>query len=483
MKESLYLRIINALLLPGLEKSISLKDPDASMALSEASPIDKKIIPSSIIKIERLTETVKAGFIPEPNDPGFIKSFQEALENNIKKTELLLKILSGKEIKKISIEKGEELQGICYKYLIIIRSDKQEQTVEVIIESRFFNILYPPLKRNTVHENIIKEISPFFEKPDHLWPSLVSVIETLPQTKLSDLFNSMLQKSYINPYQIAAVINLYPDLKNKIFVSISNNIQKDIAFIFNKYKGLNRITKRDGICAVYTIEEALKKLLLEGTGEYSDELLYISAIFKKIYRYSIFQKKNFMQRIDEIEKKNLMDRIIPLCTDKILKRAFYSSRNEGNDILKKYISENRISEIFDFEESITLEQKIEAEVEFIKAYRKASVLNGNQDHESFAYLIESMQGKKDFYHLLSETGWYTLSTALKGADTKTVKKITDNLPAVPAAIINDILKGLLNPDIIHDEKQIFSARKTCVEKIFSLYIDCFIDVEYQDFSE
>lgn len=476
MKERLYLRIINTLLLPGLEKIIVKKDPTSSIALSAAASFNEKIIPSLVIKIERLTETIKAGFVFDSHDQAFIKLFKEVLKNNIRKTEFLLKILSEKEIKKITLEQGEEMQGICYKYLMIIKSKNKEQNVEVIIEGRFFNILYPQLKSTFVHENIIKEISPFFEKPDHLWPSLVTVIETLPLYKLSDLFNSMMQKSYITPYQIGAAITLYPDLKNKILMSISKNLQKDISFIFNKYKGLNRITKRDGICAVYAIEEALKKLLLEGTGEYSDELLYISEIFKKIYRYSIFQKKNFIQHINEIEKKNLMDKIIPLCNDKTLRRAFYSSNNNEKNILKKYISEKRINEIFDFKENITFEKKIEAEIEFISAYRKVSVLNLNQNHESFSFLIASMQSKKDFSRLLSETGWYILSTALKGSETKTIKKVTNNLPAIPAAIINDVLKGLLNPDIIHDEKQIFRARNSCVEKILSLYFNCFIDL-------
>ena len=73
MKESLYLRIINALLLPGLEKGIRSKYPNPSIALSGAAPVNEKTIPSIIIKIERLTETIKAGFIPESDDPGFIK--------------------------------------------------------------------------------------------------------------------------------------------------------------------------------------------------------------------------------------------------------------------------------------------------------------------------------------------------------------------------------------------------------------------------
>jgi ribosomal protein S3AE len=93
-----------------------------------------------------------------------------------------------------------------------------------------------------------------------------------------------------------------------------------------------------------------------------------------------------------------------------------------------------------------------------------------------------MNGKDDFYRLLSETGWYTLSTALKGTDIKIIKKVTDNLPHVPSAIIKDILKGRLNPDIVHDEKQIFRARKITVEKILSLYSDCLINLESHDFS-
>jgi len=366
MKETLYLRIITAILLPGLEEKIRKEYPGTSMALSQASPVYEKKIPSSAVKVERLTETVKAGFIPDSNDPYFIKSFNETLFKNIKKTEFLLKVLSGKEIKKISISIDEDLQGICYRYFITFHSGNHEHNVEVIIESRFFNILYPPLKSSTVHENIIREISPFFEKPDLLWPSLEPVVDSLPVVKLSDLFNLMIQKKDITPYQTGAVITLYPHLKDRIFSALSKNIQKDVEFAIRSYKGFNRITKMDGICALYTVEEALKKLLLEGTGKYIDELVYISEIFIKINRYSLIQKKNFMERINEIEKNRLMDKVIPQCNDIVLRRAFISPES-GIDILKKYIPEKRINEIFDVEEQITLEQRIEAEIEFIKA--------------------------------------------------------------------------------------------------------------------
>jgi hypothetical protein len=481
MKESLYLRIITALLHPGLEEEIRKKYPHTSMALSQASPVYENIIPSSAVKVERLTETVKAGFIPDSNDPYFIKKFNETLKKNINKTGFLLRVLSGKEIKKISISRDEDLQDICYKYYISFHSEKHEHNVEVIIESRFLNILYPPLKSSKVHDNIIEEISPFFEKPDLLWPSLEAVVESLPRVELSGLLNSMIQRSDITPYQTGAVITLYPHLKDKILSALSKNIQKDVEFAINRYKGINSITKTDGICALYTVEEALKKLLLEGGEKYSDELVYISQIFRKIKRYSHIQKKDFMEMIDQIEKNRIMEKVIPLCKDIVLSRAF-SSPESGKDILKKYIPEKRINEIFELGEKITLEQRIEAEIEFIKACRKVSIMSGQRGHESFSFLIASMNGKDDFYRLLSETGWYTLSTALKGTDIKIIKKVTDNLPHVPSAIIKDILKGRLNPDIVHDEKQIFRARKITVEKILSLYSDCLINLESHDFS-
>ena len=481
MKESLYLRIINTILLPGLDQITWRDGTHSSMAISPAVPAYKDEIPSSVIEVERLTETVKAGFITVSNDPYFIKTFNENLEQNINKTEFLLKVISGREIKKVSLNRNKKLNGICYKYHLIIQSEGNEHYIEVIIESRLLNILYPPLKSTLVYDNIIQEISPFFEKPDFLWPSFEPVVESLPVEKLSDLFNRMMQKNDITPYQIAASIIIYPHLKEKIFSSLSKNIQKDLEFIINRYKGRNRISKMDGICALYTVEEALKKLFLESGVKYSDELAYISEILRKINNYRLFQQKDFKERINQIENKGLMEKVIPLCSDTVLRRSF-TGKDLGKNILRKYLTEKRVEEIFDIKEKISLEEKIEAEIEFIKISRKIFIMSGNKGHESFSYLIASMNSKNDFYRLLSETGWYTLSSALKGADINIVKKVIDNLPHVASAIIKDILKGKLNPDIIHDEKQIFRARKITVEKILSLYYDCLIDLEIHDFS-
>jgi hypothetical protein len=57
MKETLYLRIITAILLPGIEQRIGNKYPRSTMALSQVSPvnINKREIPSSVIEVERLT--------------------------------------------------------------------------------------------------------------------------------------------------------------------------------------------------------------------------------------------------------------------------------------------------------------------------------------------------------------------------------------------------------------------------------------------
>ena len=314
-----------------------------------------------------------------------------------------------------------------------------------------------------------------------MWPSFETVVESLPVAKLADLFNQMIQRKDITSYQTGAAIILYPHLKEKIFLSLSKNIQKDLEFTLSRYKGTNRITKMDGICAVYTVEEGLKKLFLEGKGKYIDDLGYISEIFIKINRYRIIQKRDFMERINQLEQNRFMEKIIPLCSETVLRRAF-SGRDLRENILRKYITEKRVEEIFDIEEEISLEQKIEAEIEFIKVSRKIFIMSGKKGHESFSYLIASINSKNDFYILLSETGWYTLSSALKGADIKIVKKVTDNLPLVPSAIIKDILKGKLNPDIIHDEKQILRARKKSVDKILSLYCDCLIDLKIHDFS-
>jgi hypothetical protein len=478
MKSTLYIRVINGLIIPGLEYETAEKAENEYIALSAVTPLQKEEKSQFGISIERLTESLQIGFISESNDPAFKNRLQGIIKKNLKKTGFLLKMVTGKEIKSISLCGEEKFsRNNSYEYMLIIRGKKREDRVRVLLGNRFFNLFYPQLESTIQYNDILEEISPFFENPSVIQPRFETIIEDLPHEELSNLFNHMLKTSRLSPYEITALILYHPHLKGKIINSLSENIQKDIRFNINKYRGVNRITKKDSSAAVYSIEEALRDLLLKEKTGYSRELIYISEILKKIYRYGLYLKKDFDARLNEIEKNWGMEKVLPLCSDRILKAAFSDNEWKRKSILEKYLPQRRIGEIFAPEEKFSLKEKIEAEIEFITLFRKKYFETNHKGHESFNYLISGMHKKNDFLYLLSETGWMTLSTAMKGAEGKTADKILQNIPPRASMLIKDVLNRKLNPDILHDEKQIQKAGKICVDTIISLYNDCLIEME------
>ena len=60
-----------------------------------------------------------------------------------------------------------------------------------------------------------------------------------------------------------------------------------------------------------------------------------------------------------------------------------------------------------------------------------------------------------------------LSTALKNTRIDLVKIVTDPLPTPARYLIEDVLRGVINPNILHDELQINDARTQCVRSILS----------------
>jgi hypothetical protein len=74
-------------------------------------------------------------------------------------------------------------------------------------------------------------------------------------------------------------------------------------------------------------------------------------------------------------------------------------------------------------------------------------------------------------------GWFTLSTAMKGIQKKIVSSVLRHLPFSAGILIEDVLKGVVNPNILHDEMQINKARMVCVDSIVRLYFDALINIE------
>lgn len=92
-------------------------------------------------------------------------------------------------------------------------------------------------------------------------------------------------------------------------------------------------------------------------------------------------------------------------------------------------------------------------------------------------LLTCMTGRSDYIHLLLSAGWFILSTALKGVAGKIQRRVLKGLPRSASVLIEDVLKGVVNPNILHDEMQIHKAQQTCVRLILQLFDEGIINLE------
>lgn len=129
------------------------------------------------------------------------------------------------------------------------------------------------------------------------------------------------------------------------------------------------------------------------------------------------------------------------------------------------------------ENNITKNEIVTSQVSFITGYRKLKMERTGSGHESFEYLLLSFIDPGDYRYLLIEAGWFNLSTALKGVKKKIVLKILDVITIPASYLVEDVLNGIINTNIIHDEIQINRARGQCVRCIISLYEDGVIKLD------
>jgi hypothetical protein len=61
------------------------------------------------------------------------------------------------------------------------------------------------------------------------------------------------------------------------------------------------------------------------------------------------------------------------------------------------------------------------------------------------------------------------STALKGINNIIQQRVLQKIYPAAQVLIEDVLRGVVNPNILHDEIQIKKAETICVKRIFSLY--------------
>jgi len=186
--------------------------------------------------------------------------------------------------------------------------------------------------------------------------------------------------------------------------------------------------------------------------------------------------KKFEHWIDEIEENNYLYRVLSETGDLVIAGAVSGDPEKFLKQFTGHISKTKVDDI----KTILLQnysssERIESQITVIQNYRKFAMEKINPGHDTLEYLLNKLSDKNDFLVLLYDTGWFTLSTALKDVRKKTANYILDNIPHSTGYLIEDVLRGIINPGIIHDEMQINMAKRKCIRSIFELYSEGYIN--------
>ena len=240
-----------------------------------------------------------------------------------------------------------------------------------------------------------------------------------------------------------------------------------------------KISKRDIAGGLYSLEEAILFLIRdEADLSYSLLLKKIQQIIITAINVELLLSRDFVDWIHDMIHDNCLYDTIARSDEITVARALSKERDKYLELLENQVSRAKLDAILSLTGGqVSFDDMIGARASLIRTYRKLRSAKIRTTPESFDYLIARITGDSDPSHLLFSVGWFTLSTALKGARRKNTARIIKKLPYRAGYLIEDVLNGTANPNIIHDEMQINSAKKSCVDAILRCYEEGIIGLE------
>ena len=338
----------------------------------------------------------------------------------------------------------------------------------------FFRLFSPELTGHVSPETAEEKIVSFFRDPSHLFPGISMILETFSDSELQKLLFQLQKRNLLTPYQICLVLMACPEKALRLKKNISRNTIHDVTAMMRRFSGSGSIQKRDIMGGLYSIEEAVYFLVREGADfSYSAFLRNLQHVVSTVSRVELLMLRSFREWLTVMEEDSLLYATLSSIPETETARSISDDPARYLPLLRRYISARKVADISRLPEgrTVSFTERITAQAAMIHQYRKLRAERRNLGDESFEYLLRRFSSPGEYRHLLFAAGWFPLSTALKGLPRSRVKSVLENLPRPARYLIEDVLKGIVNPDIIHDEMQIHSARRLCVNAIIMLSED------------
>ncbi len=309
-------------------------------------------------------------------------------------------------------------------------------------------------------------------------PSTQAILKHLSKKELFTLINNLQQYNLVTPYHLHLLIQSFPDFSLKLKKSLPKNIVKDIIF-YAKNKTTTTLSSRDKIAAEYAFAESIYFILKKGAPlTLSNYMQQLSSLVTNSHAIFILQKQSILQWFIKIHKAKLLYKILIQLNDKEIAACLYYNWEQALAILKDTLSTRKIAEIQQYlSEHIDFQFQIHSKLKLLYSYREEQLKQYNLSSSKFFILLGQLTTEVEFQIFLQRVGWFQFATALKNTNKSLFNKIKNLLPLQVKILVEDVLAGILNPNIIHDEKQIIKARIGCLESLISLIKDGLLDID------
>ena len=366
-----------------------------------------------------------------------------------------------------------------YKEIVIsIINDDREQYLDILLPVDFFTLFSKNINPSSSSEQIESEVLNFFKNPKWMIPELEFLFTSLSNVELNNLINQLQRKNLLSPYQLFLIIQAFPHLSGLMKSVLSKNIINDV-IQFNKKSDRLKINRRDIAGGLYSVEESIYFIMRDESDIlYSQFLRSMQNIIRSSLNFDILLIKKFSEWISDIMADDLLYATLSVTEDGVSALAFSKESPSLIEHLREYISETKMNDIRKLiKQDSPYDKILYARINLISHYRAYKMKRIHIDPDRLEYLIVNFCKTSDYLYLLLSAGWFILSTAMKGMNKKNRARLLPHFPVSARILIEDVLRGIVNPNILHDEMQLTKAKTSCVESILQLYNDGIINLD------
>lgn len=337
------------------------------------------------------------------------------------------------------------------------------------IPAEFFGSFIRVPGRTIEPQSIEEGIVAFFVRHRACFPHIGALIDCLPPRELEELFHSLLVRRLLSAYQASLLIRAFPQNADRIRSALPALLVRDGAGLIESRR--LRIGRRDLAGGVYSVDEALFGLLHEATPPgVLRSFCGLRTIISELRRSHSFREGDFWSLCESSAPTGALYKAIGHCGENTSRIALSGAPDSCATALRSCVSGRAAEELLSADiHGIGMNELLEARTRFAAALRKFRVRRIIRGRTDIGFLLSRLAAPTDFDILLAEAGWFRIATALKGVSGEPRRRLLDGVVRPARYLIEDMLDGTINPDILQDEAGIRRAGWELSKCVLELY--------------